>query len=189
MYRASERRVLLELARHAIEFGLRAGEMPEVPPDRYASVLRQKRSSFVTLKCDRRLRGCIGQLEAQEPLVQSVVRNAYAAAFSDPRFPPLCAVELPGVTISLSVLSEQEPLSFDSEQQLLQQLTPGRDGLVLQDRGKRGTFLPAVWENLPDPRDFLRELKNKAGLEPDHWSATLTVTRYATDTFAESDDD
>lgn len=189
MYRASDRRALLELARYAVEYGIRVGDSPTVVPSDYSPVLQSLRSSFVTLKCGQHLRGCIGQLEAREALVQSVARNAYAAACKDPRFPPLRAKELSGVTISLSVLSVQELLIFDSEQQLLQQLRPGMDGLVLRDLGECGTFLPSVWKMLPEPADFLRELKVKAGLAPDHWSATLTAARYGADTFGETDDD
>lgn len=189
MYNSADRRALLELARYAIEYGLRSGAAPGVQLSDYQPALHSHRSSFVTLKSGRNLRGCIGQLEAREPLVQGVARNAYAAAFSDPRFPALRAEELSDVAITLSVLSEQQPLNFDSEQQLLQKLRPGLDGLVLRDRDKCGTFLPSVWEVLPAPGDFLRELKTKAGLAPDHWSATLSVTRYGAYTFGETDDD
>ena len=189
MFQASERRTLLELARHAIECGLRTGAAPSVSPAEFPPALQALRSSFVTLKCDTQLRGCIGQLEAHEALVKSVVRNAYGAAFKDPRFSPLRINELADVTISLSVLTEQEPLSFDSESQLLQQLRPGVDGLVLRDQDKCGTFLPSVWALLPDPAEFLLQLKNKAGLAPDHWSTTLTVARYEAHSFGEVDDD
>ena len=163
--------------------------MPAVTPAEYPASLQALHSSFVTLKRGPHLRGCIGQLEAHEALVHNVARNAYGAAFKDPRFPPLRAAELPDVTISLSVLTAQEPLSFDSEAQLLQQLRPGLDGLILRDQAKCGTFLPSVWELLPDPVEFLRELKNKAGLARDHWSATLTVARYGAHSFGEADDD
>jgi len=189
MYQASDRRALLKLARYAVEYGIRAGSTPTVNSSDYSPALQSQRSSFVTLTRGQNLRGCIGQLEAREALVQSVARNAYAAAFNDPRFPPLHAGELPDVAISLSVLSSQEPLTFDSERQLLQQLRPRRDGLILRDLDKCGTFLPAVWQMLPEPAVFLRELKIKAGLAPDHWSATLTVARYGADTFGEADDD
>ncbi len=189
MFQASERRALLELARYAIEFGLRTGNAPTVAPDEYAPALQVPRSSFVTLKQGTELRGCIGQLEAQEALVKGVARNAYAAAFKDPRFSPLRSEELEAVTISLSVLSEQQPLAFSSESQLLDQLRPGIDGLVLRDQGKCGTFLPSVWELLPEPDEFLRHLKTKAGLAPDHWSSTLTVARYGAHSFSEADVD
>jgi len=189
MYRASDRRALLELARYAVEYGIRVGGTPTIVSSDYSPALQSQRSSFVTLKCGQNLRGCIGQLEAREALVQSVAHNAYAAAFNDPRFPPLRAGELSGVAISLSVLSTQAPLMFDNERQLLQQLRPGRDGLILRELDKCGTFLPAVWKMLPEPEAFLRELKVKAGLAPDYWSATLTVARYSADTFGEADDD
>ena len=189
MFQVSEQRALLELARYAIEFGLRTGDAPKVSPDDYPPALRIPRSSFVTLKRDAKLRGCIGQLEAHDALVEGVARNAYAAAFKDPRFAPLGSNELADVTISLSVLTVPEPLAFDNESQLLQQLRPGVDGLVLRDQDKCGTFLPSVWDLLPDPVEFLRHLKTKAGLEPDHWSSTLTVARYGALSFGETDGD
>jgi len=120
-------------------------------------------------------------LEARRPLAEDVVQNAFAAAFGDPRFPPVTEPEVDKLDIHISVLSPLEEMHFASEADLLRQIRPGIDGLVLEDGPYRGTFLPAVWESLPDKRDFLRHLKIKAGLPPDYWSNTLRVWRYTTE--------
>lgn len=107
-----------------------------------------------------------------------VATTAFAAAFRDSRFPPVSAVELPDLDIHISLLSTPEPLALEREEDLLDILEPGVDGLVLEDPPCRATFLPQVWEVLPAPADFVRELKLKAGLSPRHWSSTLRVSRY-----------
>ncbi|WP_338114108.1 AmmeMemoRadiSam system protein A [Thiorhodococcus mannitoliphagus] len=183
-YGAEERAIILDVAAEAIAQGLEQ-RSPWVPDTSdYAETLRQPRASFVTLEMDADLRGCIGALEAYRPLVQDVAHNAFAAAFQDPRFPPLSSAEYPRLTIKVSVLTAPEPLAFASEAELLQQLRPGADGLILKDARHRGTFLPAVWEQLPDPIDFLAHLKRKAGLPMDYWSNDLEVLRYTTESFA-----
>ncbi len=179
------RQTLLTVARRSIEHGLRQGSPLPTPLDHYPDTLRRKRATFVTLKQGERLRGCIGTLEAIRPLVQDVAHNAYAAAFSDPRFPPLSREELDGVRIEISVLSPPQPIHFDSEADLIRQLRPGIDGLILEERGHRGTFLPSVWESLPHPQQFLQHLKLKAGLPPNYWSDTVRVERYTTESFGE----
>ena len=169
---------LLEVANRAIEQSLRTGR-PWLPdPQRNAAVLRETRATFVTLRREGKLRGCVGTLEAVRPLVVDVAHNAWAAAFRDTRFPPLEAAEREGLDVHLSILRPSELLDFGSEEDLLGQLRPGVDGLILEEGGRRGTFLPAVWESLPEPRAFLRELKRKAGLPADHWSDTLRAHRY-----------
>jgi AmmeMemoRadiSam system protein A len=140
-------------------------------------------STFVTLHLDGQLRGCIGSLEAHRPLAEDVAANAFAAAFRDPRFPPVSRAEAARLALEISVLSPAEPMHFRSEADLLAQLRPGIDGLILSDLGRRGTFLPSVWSQLPAARDFLVHLKHKAGLPADHWSATLSVERYTTESF------
>ena len=182
---AGARRTLLELARRSIANGLREGRALAAHAGDFGDTLQAKRAAFVTLKEGERLRGCIGHLQAVQPLVQDVAENAFAAAFRDPRFPPLQPDEFDGVRIEISVLSPPEPMRFTSEQDLLAQIRPGRDGLILEDGAARGTFLPSVWESLPDPGDFLRHLKLKAGLPPDHWSPQLRMSRYRTESFAE----
>lgn len=181
----AQRRTLLEVARRSIEHGLQHGQPLPVYPSEYHRDLKAMRASFVTLNLGGELRGCIGHLEAVQPLVVDVAENAYAAAFRDPRFGPVSDDELARLKIHVSVLGEPEPMQFSDERDLLAQLRPGQDGLILTDGPNRGTFLPSVWESLPDPRDFLAHLKLKAGLAANHWSDQLRVSRYRTDSFGE----
>jgi AmmeMemoRadiSam system protein A len=132
----------------------------------------------VTLEKSGRLRGCIGSLQAHQPLVQDLAQNAYRAGFKDPRFPPITPEELPDISASISILSAPEQMLFQDEEDLLAQLVPGVDGLILQDGPRRATFLPQVWEQLPDPKQFISHLKRKAGMAEDHWSPTVTASRY-----------
>jgi AmmeMemoRadiSam system protein A len=172
---------LRAVAREAIEHGLREGRPPQLDASLYPPALREPRASFVTLRCGGELRGCTGTLEPREPLVVGVARNAWRSAFADPRFPPLAEGELEDVEISVSVLSPLEDLPARSRDELLAALRPGVDGLVLRDRAAASTFLPSVWESLPDPAAFLAALARKAGLAPDHWSPTLRFERYTAD--------
>lgn len=183
IYDSTERATLLDIAARSIAHGLEHHQPLDLNPADYPEPLRAIRATFVTLDRHADLRGCIGVLDAFRPLVTDVARNAFAAAFEDPRFPPLCAAEYPELTLKLSVLTPAEPLSFGSEAELLAQIRPGVDGLILSDRGRRGTFLPSVWEQLPDPRDFLAHLKRKAGLPMGHWSGSLRIARYTTESF------
>jgi AmmeMemoRadiSam system protein B/AmmeMemoRadiSam system protein A len=140
-------------------------------------------AAFVTLKKNGELRGCIGSLSACRPLSEDVAENAFAAAFRDYRFNTLTDDELDEIEVSISVLTAPEPMSFTSEQDLLSQLQPGVDGMILTEGGNRGTFLPSVWENLPEPASFLSHLKMKAGLPADYWSGTMKIERYKTVTW------
>lgn len=167
---------LLGLARQSIAYGVEHGRVMPVPDG--DPVLARPGACFVTLNRHGELRGCIGSLQAWRPLLADVVDNAYKAAFEDPRFPPLSREELADLQIHLSLLSPTEPMHFTSEQDLLRQLRPGIDGLVLEDGWRRATFLPQVWESLPDPAAFLSQLKRKAGLPAHHWSDTLRAERY-----------
>ena len=181
----SERTELLEVARRSIAHGLARAQ--PLPVDRQAPTpLDRPGASFVTLHRQRQLRGCIGSLEARRPLLADVAANAYAAAFRDPRFPPLQAAEMPDLAVDVSVLSPAAALTFSDQEDLLAQLRPGIDGLILADRGLRGTFLPSVWESLPTPDAFLQQLKLKAGLPVEHWSDSLEVWRYTTESFGDS---
>lgn len=152
-----------------------------------ASWLNEQGACFVTLHRAGELRGCIGSMLAYRPLLEDIRSNARAAAFSDPRFPPLETWELADLTISVSLLSTLEPLQFRTEEELLAQLRPGVDGLLLEYGGHRGTFLPAVWESLGEPEIFLNKLKAKAGLREDFWSPEIGVERYTTNTWVEED--
>ncbi len=175
------RQRLLQLARESIEHGLQTGRPLPVRLQDYPPELTEPRATFVTLEKNHQLRGCIGMLEAIQPLVQDIAENAFSAAFRDPRFPPLEAGELSDLSIHLSILSPAEELTFASQEDLLAQLRPGIDGLILQEGHRRGTFLPTVWDSLPTSDQFLRHLKQKAGLPPDYWSDTLKVFRYTTE--------
>lgn len=176
-----QQRALLAVAEGSIRHGLDHGTWWRIDPGDYPEPLRAPRATFVTLEREGELRGCIGTLEPVRPLVEDVAYNAFAAAFSDPRFPPLRPPELAGMDLHISVLSPAEPMAFSSEADLVEQIRPGIDGLVLEEGRHRGTFLPSVWSQLPAPRPFLQHLKRKAGLPPDYWSDTLRVSRYTTE--------
>lgn len=173
----TERRTLIDVARAAIHAGVE-GSHAAVDIDALSPTLRAVRATFVTLLLNDALRGCIGTLEPFRPLALDVAESAYAAAFRDPRFEPVTAREADLLDIHISILNPPEPLVFVSEGDLLGQLRPGIDGLVLRDRGRSATFLPSVWESVRDPREFLRQLKLKAGLPPDGWSSTMRAERY-----------
>jgi hypothetical protein len=135
-------------------------------------------ATFVTLTQNGDLRGCIGSLEAHRPLDQDVRANAVAAAFRDPRFPPLTLAEFPRTRVEVSLLTTPVPMTFSSEADALRQLRPNVDGIILTAGQHRGTFLPQVWEQLPEPRQFLALLKQKAGLPTDWWSPEVKLQRY-----------
>ena len=172
---AAHGRILLALARNSIEAALGMAA-PKPLPD--ASWLRTARASFVTLTQNGGLRGCIGSLEAERPLGEDVSHNARAAALSDPRFAPLAPEELAGTRIEVSLLSTPKLLAFADHADLIAQLKPGEDGLILESGAARATFLPQVWENLPDPEQFVAELKRKAGLASTTSTAKCRIQRY-----------
>jgi uncharacterized protein len=174
---------LLQTARESIEYGFAHLAPLPVDPDRYEPQLGVPRATFVTLTRNGQLRGCIGTLEARRPLVEDVAHNAFAAAFHDPRFPRLKRQEWPAIQLSLSICSPPEPIPADSEAELLARLRPGIDGLTLEDDARRATFLPSVWNDLPDPADFLQHLKRKAGWPVHYWAPTLRAYRYTTQVF------
>lgn len=169
---------LVALARESILHGLRTGRPLSLDVETVPPPLCEPRASFVTLEQAGQLRGCIGTLEAYRALALDVVHNAFSAAFRDPRFPPVDAEEFVAIDIHLSLLTPAEPMPVESEDDLVRRLVPGVDGVILSEGTRRGTFLPSVWESLPDPRDFVRHLKRKAGLAADYWSDTLEVSRY-----------
>jgi len=183
----TDRNILLDTAWESIRHGLQHGTALAVEAADFAAPLSEAGASFVTLHRRDELRGCIGSLQAFRPLVSDVAENAFAAAFRDPRFSPLRAQELGDLTLDISVLSAPQSMRFSTEQDLLQQLQPHRDGLILQEGSRRGTFLPSVWESLPEPERFLQHLKIKAGLAPDHWSQDIQVWRYSTECFGGGD--
>jgi uncharacterized protein len=178
MFDDNEKQLLLKAVDEALQYGLVYGRVMPVDLTNYPSILTELGACFVTLEINGTLRGCIGSLEAHQPLIVDVVSNAFAAAFCDPRFYPLTKDEYPKLTKHISVLRKPEPLVFTSEEDLIAKLRPNVDGLILQDQGRRGTFLPIVWEQIPKPREFLQHLKVKAGLSEDYWSDSIKVFRY-----------
>jgi AmmeMemoRadiSam system protein A len=183
MLERADRSRLLELARRSIAVGAR-GRGPDLVPDEdWTPALRAPRASFVTLSVGEQLRGCRGTIEAQRALIADVWHNAWASAYFDPRFSPVCEQEIPTLAIAISVLTALEPVAAQSETQLLEALEPGIDGLVLRCRGAAATFLPAVWDMLPDRRAFLAHLKAKAGWPAAFWSPDMIALRYRTETF------
>lgn len=176
---------LLRLARRSIEYGVVHGDPLPIRCDDLPSALAEPGATFTTLRLDGDLRGCCGTLEAAQPLATAVTRSAFQAAFQDPRFDPVGEEELGAIRLELAVLSPLEPIPFTDEADLLQRLTPGTDGLVIIADGRRATFLPKVWEMLPDPRLFLAALKQKCGLADDYWSERLEFQRYRTTLYAE----
>ncbi|TRZ64252.1 MAG: AmmeMemoRadiSam system protein A [Rhodocyclaceae bacterium] len=173
---------LLVMARNAIadKLGVAHPDGPAAQPE-----LTQRGAVFVTLTERGELRGCIGSLEAWRPLHDDVVANARAAAFNDPRFAPLRAEDLSGVRVEVSLLSPAQPMSYSSEDDAIGQLRPSIDGVILECGRHRGTFLPQVWESLPEPRQFMAQLKRKAGLPPDFWSTDVKLCRYSVEKWKE----
>lgn len=178
------RRTLLMAARWSIERGLgkRAAEFSNRNPD---PALLEPRASFVTLARHGRLRGCMGTLDIEQPLLDDVVHNARAAALHDPRFAPLETLELRHLQITISVLSVPQPLAAAGRAELLQVLRPHQDGVIVVDHAHRTTFLPEVWQTLPEPQAFLDALLQKAGFEAGYWSPSLHFLRYQADSFQE----
>ncbi|MEP5762939.1 MAG: AmmeMemoRadiSam system protein B [Halieaceae bacterium] len=178
----AQRQQLLHLARNAITGGLNGAEL-NIPLAHYHPDLQAQRASFVTLNINSRLRGCIGSLLATRPLLLDVAHNATSAAFKDPRFKPLGAHELSALELHISVLSEPQPVAAGSRQALLDYLEPGIHGLILQQGRHRSTYLPSVWKMLPEPEQFLSELRAKAGLPKSGWSDAIQVSVYTTEEF------
>ena len=181
-----ERERLLETARRSLVHGLETGRALSVDLAEVSEKLAIPAAVFVTLMRDGELRGCIGSLQASAPLAQAVADAAFNAAFRDPRFPGLGADEIDAVRIEISVLSEMQPVEAASRALLLETLRPGIDGLLLEDRGYRSTFLPKVWEKIASPGEFLEHLCLKAGLGASHWSDTIRFHRYQALSFAEN---
>ena len=171
--------VLLAIARESIEH-------PDTPAAGGwdAAWLRETGASFVTLKLDGELRGCIGTIDAHRPLGEDVARNARAAAYRDPRFPPVTPAERSRLQVEVSVLSPREPLRVATESEALAKLRPGIDGIALEYAGVSATFLPQVWESLPDPDAFLDALRRKAGLPARFWHPDVRLSRYTVEKFA-----
>ncbi len=183
MLTKQQQSLLHQIAYDSIKQGLTSKQALEVSLKELEPALTEHKASFVTLHRHAQLRGCIGALKPVRPLAADVVHNAYAAAFSDHRFPPVSKSEVDELDIHISILDTPSAMDFSSEADLIDQLQPGIDGLILESQGKRGTFLPAVWENIKDRQAFLTHLKLKAGLPADFWDDDIKIQRYSVEEF------
>lgn len=177
---SNDKNCLLKTAKDSIIYGLEHQRFLPVEMNQFSALLQTHGASFVTLHLNENLRGCIGTLEAYQPLITDISEHAYAAAFQDPRFPCVTSDEIPKLKISISILTAAVPVSFISEKDLLTQLQLGLDGIILEAGSHKATFLPSVWEQLPTAEKFLNHLKIKAGLNKNDWPEKLTISRYHT---------
>lgn len=183
---AEDRQALLKLARQSVARAARDGEVPECDAAGMGPALLLPGACFVTLRAQGRLRGCIGTLTAHEPLYLAAVHNAHGAAIRDRRFAPVAPEEVPGLSLEISVLTPPRELSFCSPSDLLAKLEPHRHGVVLRSGGFSATFLPQVWEQLPDKEQFLNHLAQKAGCQASAWREPGTrVSVYEVEAFEE----
>lgn len=180
---SSHQQTLLDVARTSILEGMPGGAPCPAGRGAWPAPLAEHGASFVTLTVDGVLRGCIGTIEPHRPLVEDVRSNARRTAFEDPRFTPFAAVNLRAAAIEISVLTPLESIAPQSEEALLAMLRPGVDGLLISFGHLRATFLPKVWDMLPEPPVFLRHLKQKMGVAPDFWHEAVELSRYRTQEF------
>ena len=185
MLASAERLTLLHLARLSVTHAANAQPLPPLPTQEYSAALQAAGISFVTLTRGGALRGCIGGLEARQPLAEDVWQHAYAAAREDPRFEPITPPELTEVRIEISRLTPARPLELPPEQ-IPAALRPGSDGVILRRGLQRATFLPQVWEKVRDPELFLDMLADKAGLPRQAWrQGEVEVLVYQVESFEE----
>ncbi len=183
MHNKEQRQQLHDIAYGSIKSGLSSGKAMDVNLTKLDAALKTKRATFVTLHKHGQLRGCIGMLEPIRPLAEDVAHNAFAAAFSDHRFSPLEENELEQLDIHISILGTPEKMIFDSEDDLLTQIRPDIDGLIMEEGQRRGTFLPSVWESVQNKKEFLNHLKMKSGLPVNYWSDSIVIHRYTVEEF------
>lgn len=181
-----EKDILIKLARKTLEAAVCGDPLPELDLESMPPVLREVGASFVTLTSAGLLRGCIGALEPYQSLAEDVCEHAIAAALDDPRFAPVRPTELPGLDIEISRLTPAQPLEYSSPVDLIEKLRPGVDGVILKDNFRRATYLPQVWEKIPDPVDFLDSLCQKMGAAQNLWRRKhLEVAVYQVESFSE----
>lgn len=176
-------KALVRIARESLAEALGVGEVG-VHDEPW---LREDGATFITLMANGELRGCVGSIQAHRPLIEDLRSNARAAAFRDPRFSPVQPAEYPDLSVEVSLLSKAKPFEVESEEDAIARLRPGVDGVILEYGAARSTFLPQVWEQLSDPRQFLAHLKAKAGLSPDFWSPQILLSRYTVEKFKEDE--
>ncbi len=181
-----ERTLLLQLARQTIKEYFSEGKKREIDLQIFSERLQKNGATFVTLTKHGELRGCVGALEAYQPLVEDVRDHALAAAFDDYRFAPLNPEELPDTEIEISRLTSPQPLMYTNSDDLLLKIRPEIDGVILRDGYRKATFLPQVWEKLPQPEVFLCHLCQKMGSDPNVWRfRKLEVFTYQVEMFHE----
>lgn len=181
-----EKQTLLRLAREAMEYGVLEKKLPPLDKNSLTPILLEDGTSFVTLTIDNNLRGCIGALDAYQPLVEDVREHAIAAALEDPRFRPVEENELSSIKLEVSRLTAPHLLEYSSSEDLLAKLNPHLDGVILKAGQRRATFLPQVWEKIPNPVDFLNQLCAKMGAKPNLWrEIKLDVYIYQVEEFHE----
>lgn len=181
MFTEEERQALRSIARRSIQEGLGTRRHWHPAAEELPDALRRKGASFITLQERGELRGCIGSIEAVIPLADDVADNAFRAAFQDPRFPPVAPAEFSELEISVSVLTPSKRLEVSSHGDLLARLVPGKDGLILECKDGRATYLPDVWKSLPEPHDFVLSLKRKAGLPGSYPTESIQWSVYRTE--------
>jgi len=184
---SADRAALIDLAKQVVRHAaLNGGQAPALNINgALPRTLTSQRATFVTLTIDGALRGCRGMLLPQRSLLHDVADNAWQSAYGDPRFPPLRPEELEQLAFHISILSTPRRMGFQDERDLVRQLSPDVEGLIIREGGLQALFLPSVWEQIPDPLMFLRQLKMKAGLAPEHWSPTFEAFRFTTESFEE----
>ena len=181
-----EKQILLHRAREAMEFAVKGQALPPLDVTPLTPLLQDNGAPFVPLTIDSDLRGCIGALEAFQPLAEDVREHAVAAALHDPRFPPVREFELSRIRLEVSRLTAPQLLEYSSSEDLLKKLNPHVDGVILRDNHRRATFLPQVWEKIPDPAEFLNHLCQKMGVQANVWrGGTLQVYVYQVEEFHE----
>ncbi|MGL6314062.1 AmmeMemoRadiSam system protein A [Vibrio sp. WXL103] len=183
-YTTKELKILLEVARQTIDCYIKGSTLSKLKASDYPASLLRKGACFVSLHVDGDLQGCIGTTQAQVPLIMEVQRKTWAACCQDRRFTPLQAHQLKGLEVEVSVLSEPEPLDVASEAELLKYLAIHRSGLTLSEGPRRALFLPQVWQQLPEPTQFLSHLKHKGGWPQDYWSETIDLATFEVQSLA-----
>lgn len=182
-----EREILLELARQALEIGVAGDPLPQIDLSELPAPLQETGASFVTLTINGELRGCIGTLSAQQPLAEDVREHAVAAALNDYRFTPVAESELADINIEISRLTSPQPVKYGSPKEILAAIRPHIDGVIIRSGSRRATFLPQVWEKIPDPEQFLGSLCLKMGVDFNYWRVNdLEVLVYQVEEFHES---
>lgn len=179
----AEQHQLKDIAAAAIEFGLQYDRPPKPDISHLPHTLRENGACFISIYKQSELRGCVGTLIAHRPLAEDANDNGFSAAFNDSRFAPLTPNEWAHCQLHLAVLDVPQPLFVKNQQDLLNKLTPGVDGVILSSGNKRATFLPQVWQQLPDKQEFIARLKQKAGLNADEWPGNLQIQLYQTQSF------